>query len=297
MAERKRTSPLDWEDVRFFVALAEHGSLSATARALHVNHATVSRRVAALEGRLGRSLFDRRAQGYALTLDGRAVLDEARAMAEAAAGLIQRLETEAGASGVVRLTTVRALADHFLIDRLDGFHRRHPDLDLEILIDARVMSLARREADIALRLGRPRDSDLLARRVGRIAFAFYAAPAIRKALVRGQSPYMIGYDDDSDFVAEAKWLDQHFRDRRFAFRSNGQTSQAAAARAGFGVALLPRYLGRADPGLVEVDFGALPPEREIWILVRRDLARVPRVRIVADELAGLFHANQSLLGG
>lgn len=297
MAERKRTSPLDWEDVRFFVALAEHGSLSATARALHVNHATVSRRIAALEGRLGRSLFDRRAQGYALTLDGRAVLDEAKAMAEAAAGLIQRLETEAGASGVVRLTTVRALADHFLIDRLDGFHRRHPDLDLEILIDARVMSLARREADIALRLGRPRDSDLLARRVGRIAFAFYAAPAIRKALVRGQSPYMIGYDDDSDFVAEAKWLDQHFRDRRFAFRSNSQTSQAAAARAGFGVALLPRYLGRADPGLVEVDFAALPPEREIWILVRRDLARVPRVRIVADELAGLFHANQSLLGG
>jgi len=92
MPERKRTAGLDWEDIRYFVALARHGSLSGTARALRVNHATVARRVASLETKLGRSLFVRRADGYALTADGKAVLDEAQAMDEAALSVLQRLD-------------------------------------------------------------------------------------------------------------------------------------------------------------------------------------------------------------
>src|ERR1700722_15005176 len=103
MPDKKRTTDLDWEDLRYFVALARHGSLSATARALRVNHATVSRRVTNLEARLGRPLFDRHAQGYLLTLDGKAVLEEATAMDEAALSVLRRIDVGLELCGVVRL--------------------------------------------------------------------------------------------------------------------------------------------------------------------------------------------------
>jgi DNA-binding transcriptional LysR family regulator len=297
MSDRKRTASLDWEDVRYFVALAQHGSLSATARKLGVNHATVARRVAGLEGAMGRSLFDRRADGYSLSLAGKAVLDEALSMEKAALAVSSRLDGGTELSGSVRLTTLRAIADHFLIDRLGDLHKRHPALDLEIIVDARVISLARREADLALRLGRPKDSDLIARRVARIDFAFYASPACQRGLAAGATPILIGYDEDSDFVPEADWMNRRFGNRRFAFRANTHTSQAAGARAGFGVALLPRFLAAPDPGLVEVAFGELPPARDIWLLMRPNLAKVSRVRIVVDYLADLFRREQAFFEG
>lgn len=147
MPDRKRTDNLDWEDIRYFVALARHRSLSATARALRVNHATVARRVAGLETVLGHALFERRPDGYALTAEGKAVLDEASAMDEAALSVLRRLDAGTELNGIVRLTTGHVLAENFLIDRLGGFHQRYPAIDLELIADARVRSLARREAD------------------------------------------------------------------------------------------------------------------------------------------------------
>src|SRR5437660_11818419 len=164
MSDKKRTDDLDWEDLRYFVALARHGTLSATARELRVNHATVARRVASLEAAVGRPLFDRRADGYALTADGKAVLDEARMMDEAALSVLRRLDAGTELNGLVRLAIGRVLAERFLIDRLRPFHERYPAIDLEVIGGSRVVSLARRDADIALRYGSPKASDLRAHR-------------------------------------------------------------------------------------------------------------------------------------
>src|ERR1700731_3870495 len=234
MADKKRTASLDWEDVRYFVALARYGTLSATARGLRVNHATVARRVTSLETLLGRPLFDRRASGYALTVDGKAVLDEARSMDEAALSVLRRLDAGTELSGLVRLTVGRVLAERFVIDRLRTFHERFPAIDLEVIGGSRVVSLARREADVALRYGSPKDSELVARRVATITFGFYASPAYRDKLKAGDTPAFIGFDEESDFIAEAGWLSRRFGDRRFSFRTTSQTTQAVAARAGYG---------------------------------------------------------------
>ena len=182
MSDRKRTAGLDWEDVRYFVALARYGTLSATARWLRVNHATVSRRVANLETLLGRPLFERRADGYMLTAEGKAVLDEAGVMDEAALSVLCRLDAGTEMGGIVRLTAGRVLAESFLIDRLDGFHTQYPAINLEVIGEARVISLARREAEIALRFGSPKDSELVGRRVAKIAFGLYASPEYRERL-------------------------------------------------------------------------------------------------------------------
>jgi len=297
MPDKKRTAVLDWEDVRYFVALARYGTLSATARALRVNHATVARRVASLETLLGRPLFERRADGYMLTAEGKAVLDEASAMDEAALSVLSRLDAGAEVRGLVRLTAGRVLAESFLIDRLGGFHERYPAINLEVIGEARVVSLARREADIALRFGSPKDSELVARRVARIAFDLYASPDYRERLNTGDTPAFIGFDDESDFVAEGEWLAREFGDKRFTFRANSQTAQAAAARAGYGIALLPRYLATNDSRLVQVSLGERLPARDVWLLIRRDLTRVPRVRAVADYLIELFRREKRFLAG
>jgi DNA-binding transcriptional LysR family regulator len=296
MTDKKRTA-LDWEDVRYFVALARYGTLSATARELRVNHATVARRVTSLETQLGRPLFDRRADGYALTAEGKAVLDEARSMDEAALSVLRRLEAGTELSGLVRLSVGRVLAERFLIDRLRTFHKRYPAIDLEVIGGSRVVSLARREADVALRYRSPKDSELVARRVARITFGFYASPDYRDRLKAGDAPTFIGYDEESDFIAEAAWLTRRFGERRFSFRTNSQTTQAAAARAGYGVALLPRYVAADEQGLVQVSLGERLPERDVWLLIRRDLTKVPRVRAVTDYLIDLFRRERKLLTG
>ena len=297
MPDKKRTADLDWEDIRYFVALARYGTLSAAARALRVNHATVARRVTSLETLLGRPLFDRRADGYALTAEGKAVLDEARSMDEAALSVLRRLDAGTELNGMVRLTAGRVLAERFLIERLKAFHERYPAIDLEVIGGSRVVSLARREADLALRFGSPKDSELVARRVGKIAFGLYASPAYRDRLKAGDTPAFIGFDQESDFIAEAGWLAREFADQRFSIRTSSQTTQAAAARAGFGVALLPRYVAADDQGLVQVSLGKRLPERELWLLMRRDLKNVPRVRAVADYVTEVFRRGRKLLAG
>jgi DNA-binding transcriptional LysR family regulator len=107
----------------------------------------------------------------------------------------------------------------------------------------------------------------------------------------------VGFDGESDFVAEAAWLTRRFGDRRFSFRTASQTTQAAAARAGYGVALLPRFVAANDRGLVQVMPKERLPERDVWLLIRRDLKKVPRVRAVADYLAEVFRRERRLFAG
>jgi DNA-binding transcriptional LysR family regulator len=297
MAVQKRAEVPDWEDLRYFLALVRHGSLSAAARTLKVSHATVARRVTSLETALRASLFDRRVDGYVLTARGRQIAETARAMEDAAIAVADQAEATGGLAGLVRLTMGRSLADAFVIDRLGDLRKQHPSIDLEIVTDSRVMSLSRREADIALRFGQPKDSDLLTQRLATVAFDFYASRQVVKTIAKDARPVMIGFDAESHFIADAAWLEREFSDSRFAVRSNSQTSQAAAARAGLGVAQLPLYVAASNPDLVPVRLGKKPPDRELWLLLRRDIARVPRVRVVADYLVALFRRERRILTG
>jgi DNA-binding transcriptional LysR family regulator len=292
MADRFRTAA-DWEDVRFFAALARHGGLSATARALAVNHSTVARRVAGLERALGVTLIERRPNGYRLTAAGRDALTAAAAMEAAAQNLPQAGQADP-AAGLVRITATSSLADAFLIPRLAAFRARHPAIDIELIIDRRVVSLARREADLALRLSRPDDGDLIARRIVALGFGFYANADWQGRLAGGADPVFVGFDESSAHLPEAVWLARHFPDRRLVLRANSQTSQASAARAGHGIALLPHFLGRADPTLTRIFLAEAPPPREIWLLARREAAASLPIKLARDFLIELFRGERAL---
>src|SRR5262245_45775071 len=155
MAVQKRTAGLDWEDVRYFAALARHGTLAATARTLKVTHATVARRLANLESTLGHPLFARNRDGYRLNAAGAAALGEAAQMELAAGALHAARDVNGKVAGLVRITVARVFADGFLAERLGSLTKCHPGLELEIVATSRNLSLARREAEVAPRLARP----------------------------------------------------------------------------------------------------------------------------------------------
>lgn len=292
MADRKRTEP-DWQDLRIFLALGRHGSLSGAARSLGVNHATIARRLRSLEDDVGVRLVERRPDGYALTEAGGAVLAAASDM-EAAA---RRIGHQGGADaprGLVRINAPPALAHGFLIARMADLATRHPGLDIDIATDIRAISLDRHQADIAIRLSRPDDGDIIARRLATIGYGFYATPDWCARIGDGAEPVFVGFDEADAHVPEAVWLARQFPRSRVAFRATNQAAQAIAARSGAGIALLPHYIGRAETMLKRCTLGGDPPPREAFMLTRpRDRGNLP-VRIVAEHIAEAFRDAPTL---
>jgi DNA-binding transcriptional LysR family regulator len=250
MTDKKR-STVDWEDVRFFTALARHGTLAATARSLKVTHATVARRLASFESTLGRPVFTRGASGFALNAAGAAALAEAAQMEMAACALADKREAPGNIAGSVRITLARVLADGFLAERLAPLQDKHPDLDIELVATSRNLSLARREAEIALRLARPASSELLARRVMTLDYGFFAAPEYSRRLASGEQPVFIAFDDGSEYVPEAAWAQRFLAGRRVLLRGEqpvfagaGGARRSRRRAAALADRALPGWLGR-----------------------------------------------------
>jgi DNA-binding transcriptional LysR family regulator len=167
---------IDWNDYRFFLAVAETGRLSAAARRLKVSQPTVGRRLAELEGRLGARLFDRLPDGFRLTLAGERILDLARRMAEDARAIEHRVAGEdEQLHGSVLLATPEGLGTYWLAPRLEWLRSRHPRIDLELVVGTGALDLLRREADVALRIGPPGADDVVGRRLGCIRCGRFAA--------------------------------------------------------------------------------------------------------------------------
>jgi DNA-binding transcriptional LysR family regulator len=284
----------EWDDIRLFLELAREGSLSAAARRLKVDHSTVARRVSALEKRLGLRLFDRLARGYVLTEEGETLLGAAERMETEAIALQRQASGRPTAQGNVRVSTSPMLASLFLASRLVEFQRQHPEIRVSLSGNNRVVDLNRREADIALRLTKPAEAGLIARRMGSIGFGLYASPDYLAA-TKPKDFGFIGYDDTLGQISQQRWLEQQADGRPIVFLCSDMTTMYHAACAGMGVAVLPHFAGTTDPRLRAVPADTMAPDREIWLLVHPDLRRAPRVRSVMDFLVALFARDRVLL--
>jgi len=294
MTEQKRTS-FDWEDLRVFLALARHGSLSAAARTLGVNHATVARRIRAFEQDVGERLVERRPDGYILTPTGMQAMTVISDM-EAAAKTIGRGSPEGTPVGLVRVNASPALAHGFLASRLARVIVRYPALDIDLATDIRAVSLERHEADIAIRLSRPADGDVIARPLVTIGYGFYGAPAACARVEEGEAPVFIGFDEADAHVPEARWLARQYPRARLAFRASNQFAQAMAARSGIGIALLPHYIGRMESELQACALDAMPPDRDAWLVIRQRDRKSPAIRAVEGHIVSLFDEERALFG-
>jgi len=297
-----RAGRLEWGHLRFFLELVRAGSLSRAATRLGVDRNTVGRRVAALEAELGLPLFERGPQGWSRTAAG----DELAALASRVEEDVLALARHADArdrtvAGTVRLTTASHLAAYLVAPAVPALLGRHPGLGLEVVADQRVFDLTRREADLALRMGRPRDASpgLVARKLSDIAYGLYAAkgsgPA-RRGSVDLAGDGFVGLDEGLAGVPQERWIERVAPGRRVVFRSNSTASLAAAVRAGVGVGVLPNFVAGRDPGLVRLD-GPEPVNHELWLLVHADLRRSPRVQVVIGWVDELVAAARPGLAG
>ncbi|WP_374309760.1 LysR family transcriptional regulator [Dongia sp.] len=280
---------LDWDDLRYFMALADGGGLAAASRKLKVEHATVARRIAALEEKLGAQLVDRRPRRYELTEAGRRVVAHARAM-ETEAFAIERDLLGGADSRVVDLAvSAPPLLARLAARHLGRLRASHPDIRLTLLGETRNVSLLRREADLALRLARPTDQSLVIRKVGALCYRLYGSAAYLAA-TRAPDYAFIAFDESLDDLPQQVWLKEQMAgfqngDRQVALRSNDLGTQAEAAAAGIGLAVLPHFIAAAL-GLKAAGPRQLSFQRDIWLTYHRDLQKNPSVKAAATFLAG-----------
>jgi len=293
----------DWDDYRFFLAVAQAGSLSAAARRLRVSQPTVGRRLADLERRLGARLVARGGDGYALTDAGARIRGLVERMDQEAASIERRVGGEdSRPEGRVILATTEGLAAGWLAPRLGRFRRRFPGIDLGLLVGIRTVDLLRREADIALRMGNPGCDELIGQRAGRIVCGLFAAAgylAARGEPRRLEDLHRHAIIESTSEIADlrqAARLRELAHGAEVALSCNNVVAQIAAAEAGLGLLALPCYLARRATGLRQVLAEAFTVEIELWLLTHRDLQRTARVRAMLDFLAEEIRADRDLDG-
>jgi len=279
---------MNWDDLRHFAALVSTGSLSAAARMLGVEHATVARRVAALEAALGVALVDRRGRRWTPTAEGERIAALAERMEEAALAVGRAADgARTEVEGAVTISAPPALAADCLTAPLVALHARHPGLEIRMVGEARTASLDRGEADIAIRLTRPDRGDLTITKLGEMPFRLYASPAYLAATPEADRCF-IGYDVPGGRAPQQAAIEDHAAGRRFAFRASSLEIQRAAAVAGAGIAALPDFMARSNAALSAVPPGAPLLVRDIWLAVHADLKRSAPVRTVIRALREAF---------
>lgn len=290
---------MDWENLKFFLAVAREGTLAGAGRVLGVKHSTVLRRVALLEEGLGLKLFDRHPNGYMLTAAGREMLVGTAPIEEELVAMERRLSgRDLRLTGTVRLATLGVLVP-WVSAALAEFRALHPGIRVEVIISPATVSLARHEADIAIRVSRQPPESLVGRRIAALVHGIYGAashPALGRADPDWASYDWISYTDHRADLPQARWVASHIPDDRIVVRANHTGMVVAAARAGLGLAVLPCYLGDAEPGLRRLKtiagFG-----QEMWILTHSDLRRTPRIRALMDFLARELSRRRDLIEG
>jgi DNA-binding transcriptional LysR family regulator len=285
---------IDWENIRHFLAVAQSGTLSGAARNLKVDHATVSRRLAALEVALDVRLVDRLPRSCRLTAIGKRVFERAVEM-EAGAHGIARLAKAAHAPlvGGVTLSAPPVLVAHLLAEHLARFRAENPEIRLSLSAQGQQVSLSRREADVAVRLVRPDEAGSVSRKVGTMAFGLYAHRSYAH-LAAPERWQFIAFDQSFADMPQQSWLLGIAGDRPVACELNHISEHLIAVRAGVGVAGLPRFLGDRDHDLVRIDEDVPPFARDIWLVVHRDLRRTPAVRAVTNFVAVVISEHRDL---
>lgn len=287
----------DWDDLRIALAVAEYGTLSGAAAALKVSHPTLTRRLRRIEQRMGLTLFERTARGLRLTEAAADMCSLAEGWRSEVIELERRLAgRDRRPAGPVRITAPDAIAEYILPDILARFSREHRDIVVELIVSSAALSLAERQADIAVRITDQPEPSLVGRRISTVGMAVYAEKRLAASLRPGRETW-IGYDGAPACHKPGLWISGNVPPDRIAFRSNTLLGIVRAARSGLGLAILPCFVGDGDPELARIR-GPLPElDTGLWLLSDAALARVPRVRTALDDLArGLKTVRDRLSG-
>ena len=296
-------SKWQWDDVRFFLAVSREGSLSGAARALGVDHVTVGRRIALLEQQLSAKLLNRTPDGLTTTSAGQAILRQCEAMEGAALSLERLVEGhDTRAAGLVRVTANDWLTYSFIVPSIASLRERYPELQIDLLASIRILDIARREADLAVRVmfARPTDPRLVCRRLGDIGYALYAS---RQYLARHGTPQRgegLGGHDLIDYMFAPAWfgpfyMGESIEGARTSMRVNNPFVRLKATADGLGISELACFFGDGYPEVMRVWPNEAPTLKPVWLITHEDLRRATRIRVVSSAIADAFQRQAKVL--
>lgn len=271
---------MQWSNLRIFLAIAREGTLGAAARKLALTQPTMGRRLRALEAAVGQMLFQRTNAGFVLTDEGATLLCHAERMEEEALAIERRLSGQAQQlEGTLRVTSSDWFGTHVLTPVLAEFCALHPQVMIELLTDARFLSLSRREADVAFRIRPFEESDVVSRKLLHMRYGVYLRHGLPQPLAGdGTGSALLALNSSFTGTPDDSWLQAMLPNARVAVRSNSRDVQARMCAAGMGITVLPIPLGDSTAGIDRIDLGAGPPGRDTWIGYHRDLRGLTRLR-------------------
>lgn len=294
----------DWNDLPYFLELTRQGKLVRAAKRLHVDHTTVSRRIAALEKQLDVRLFDKSPRGYQLTDAGLRLLPLAEKIESQSNQLYQEIAgKDARASGTVRVSMPEALGSQVIARYIAEFRTEYPDIEIELVAETRRMSLSKREADIAINFARPESGRLVSWKLCEYRLKLYAArayldahPPIHDQEDLAQHPF-VTYIDDLIEMPELRFFENTIRNAHVVFRSTNVSAQLNAILEGVGLGLVHCFMAQNESRLVAVLPDQISVQRNYWLLVHEDLRHVARVEAVCRFLTRVLRKNESLMMG
>ncbi len=295
---------IDWNDLHYFHIMSETGSLSAAAKKLKVSQPTLSRRLTALEEQAGNILFLRTRNGLELTQAGEALIDHAAHMQHDAYA-IERLITgqSPDLDGEVVISAIESIGARWLIPQLAPFQKKYPKICLDVRVENAVTDLMKHEADIAIRMFRPSQGDLIARKMVPMRFGLYAH---KDYLAARGTPKSLEDIANHDVIMPSRDLidslgKEHFINAvnmgHIVVRSNNMTALAGAVSIGMGIGVNSCLLARQNPDLVRIMPEMVLFETEVWLVTHPDLRRSARIRATFDFLGDLIMANKKSFAG
>jgi len=284
---------MNWNDLRYFLALAQQGSVSGAGRVLSVEHTTVARRVSALEKQLGSRLFDRLPSGYVMTQVAENLLPHALTMQElmqAADREVLGMDTQL--SGSLKLTASYDVFSALVTHKLERFVDQYPGIDLQLLSSTSLADLASRQADIALRLSPDPPEYLIGRKVLALRHGIYASANYLKK--KRNADLLIVWEHERKVP---QWVSDHFPQARVAARTNEIMTMMEAVKNNLGIARLPCYVADAEPVLRRLDLTLTPSNWGVWVLSHVDLRSTARVRVCREFLIDIIIEQKELIEG
>jgi DNA-binding transcriptional LysR family regulator len=292
---------MNWDDLRIFLAVARTGTLAAAGQRLAMDPTTVARRIARLEQRIERTLFEHTPAGHVLTARGAELLEHAQAMESAAIASIEQRAGHAYPGGTIRVSVSEGFGGWIVAPNLHEFAALYPGMSVELVAATGFLNPSRREADIAIMLARPKSGPLVVRKLTDYRLGLYARKDMALPGLNGIGDLpdhrLVGYVPDLIYAPELRYLDNVGDGLTASLASTSVNAQAMMIRAGAGVGILPCFIGGSDPALARVLRDEIDIGGAFWLVIHRDLRGVARVKMFVDWLDDLIARMRPLIDG